>query len=156
MRELLDEQGEMIWGQHLTTWGKAENRGSVPSHHADHHVQCNFRFMGQYFDEESGRCYNRFRYYSNETGQYISPDPIGLLGGVNPYGYVHNPTNRIDPLGLSGTSKLIAEANSFKVFQNRSKGMFSTEAEARKAYELLQKKDWPALEKNDATGVMAS
>ncbi|MDE9545429.1 hypothetical protein KKI98_21850, partial [Xenorhabdus bovienii] len=30
----------------------------------------------------------------------MSPDPIGLLGGVNPYGYVHNPTNFVDPLGL--------------------------------------------------------
>ncbi|MBG5917264.1 RHS repeat domain-containing protein, partial [Providencia stuartii] len=34
-------------------------------------------------------------------GQYISPDPIGLLGGLNPYSYVHNPTKFIDPYGLS-------------------------------------------------------
>ncbi|BET97918.1 DUF6531 domain-containing protein [Xenorhabdus taiwanensis] len=77
VRELLDEQGEMVWGQHLTTWGKAENRGGVPSHHPDHHVQCHFRFMGQYEDTESGLYYNRFRYYSPETGQYISPTPSG-------------------------------------------------------------------------------
>ncbi|MGJ0580391.1 RHS repeat-associated core domain-containing protein [Xenorhabdus bovienii] len=102
VRELLNEQGEMVWGQHLTAWGKAENRGSVSSHHSDHHVQCNFRFLGQYFDEESGLCYNRFRYYSNETGQYISPDPIGLAGGFNPYSYVHNPSKWVDPYGLAG------------------------------------------------------
>ncbi|CDL81102.1 RHS family protein [Xenorhabdus miraniensis] len=48
--------------------------------------------------------YNRFRYYSPETAQYISPDPIGLLGGLNPYGYVHNPTGWVDPLGLVGCS----------------------------------------------------
>jgi len=46
--------------------------------------------------------YNRFRYYDSETGQYISADPIGLAGGVNPYGYVHNPLGWIDPLGLAG------------------------------------------------------
>ncbi len=63
--------------------------------------------MGQYFDEESGLCYNRFRYYSNETGQYISPDPIGLMGGLNPYGYVHNPLSWVDPFGLSGTSEVM-------------------------------------------------
>ncbi|WP_449576533.1 RHS repeat-associated core domain-containing protein [Lelliottia nimipressuralis] len=40
------------------------------------------------------------RYYDCETGQYISPDPIGLAGGINPYGYVHNPLGWIDPLGL--------------------------------------------------------
>ncbi|MDX7989483.1 hypothetical protein FE392_19725, partial [Xenorhabdus sp. 12] len=34
--------------------------------------------------------------------QYISPDPIGLVGGANPYGYVHNPTGWIDPFGLAG------------------------------------------------------
>ncbi len=44
--------------------------------------------------------YNRFRYYDKETGQYLSPDPIGLLGGLNPYGYVHCPTGWIDPFGL--------------------------------------------------------
>nr|WP_268802292.1 RHS repeat-associated core domain-containing protein [Xenorhabdus khoisanae] len=102
VRELLDEQGELIWSQRLSTWGKAENRGGVPSHHPDHHVQCNFRFMGQYEDEESGLYYNRFRYYSPESGQYISPDPIGLAGGVNPYGYVHNPAKWVDPYGLAG------------------------------------------------------
>ncbi|MDU8925696.1 RHS repeat-associated core domain-containing protein, partial [Pasteurellaceae bacterium LIM206] len=42
-----------------------------------------------------------FRYYSPETGQYISSDPIGLLGGFNPYGYVFNPTVFVGPLGLA-------------------------------------------------------
>ncbi|MDY3914811.1 MAG: RHS repeat-associated core domain-containing protein [Phocaeicola sp.] len=48
-----------------------------------------FRFQGQYEDQETGLYYNRFRYYSPETGSYISQDPIGLAGG-NPmlYGYV--------------------------------------------------------------------
>ena len=46
--------------------------------------------------------YNRFRYYDPDEGQYISPDPIGLDGGLNTYGYVNNPAQWIDPLGLSG------------------------------------------------------
>jgi len=54
-------------------------------------------------DETSNRQlhYNRFRYYDPETAQYISPDPIGLAGGDRPYGYVHNPTSWVDPLGLT-------------------------------------------------------
>ncbi|WP_425605024.1 RHS repeat-associated core domain-containing protein [Bombiscardovia apis] len=36
--------------------------------------------LQQYSDDESGLHYNRFRYYDPDTGQYISPDPIGLLG----------------------------------------------------------------------------
>ncbi|MFB0773638.1 hypothetical protein, partial [Proteus cibi] len=35
-------------------------------------------------------------------GQYISPDPIGLLGGFNPYGYVYCPTGWVDPFELAG------------------------------------------------------
>ncbi|SFG44202.1 RHS repeat-associated core domain-containing protein, partial [Proteus mirabilis] len=66
------------------------------------YTECPFRFAGQYEDEESGLYYNRFRYYDKETGQYLSPDPIGLLGGLNPYGYVHCPTGWVDPFGLAG------------------------------------------------------
>ncbi|NHB97800.1 RHS repeat-associated core domain-containing protein, partial [Photorhabdus stackebrandtii] len=59
------------------------------------------RFAGQIFDEESGLFYNRFRYYLPEGGCYLSTDPIGLNGGLNPYSYVHNPTGWVDPLGLA-------------------------------------------------------
>ncbi|WP_459349636.1 RHS repeat-associated core domain-containing protein, partial [Pectobacterium versatile] len=34
-------------------------------------------------------------------GQYISPDPIGVLGGDDNYGYVPNPNTWVDPFGLS-------------------------------------------------------
>ncbi|CDH21472.1 Complete genome; segment 11/17 [Xenorhabdus bovienii str. kraussei Quebec] len=101
-REMLSEEGVLVWAQRLTTWGKAEKSQVIASNNPDYHVSCNLRFMGQYEDEESGLYYNRFRYYSPETAQYISPDPIGLMGGVNPYSYVHNPVNFIDPLGLAG------------------------------------------------------
>ncbi|ERT10541.1 RHS repeat-associated core domain-containing protein [Photorhabdus temperata] len=59
------------------------------------------RFAGQLFDEESGLCYNRHRYYLPEGCCYLSTDPLGLAGGVNPYSYVQNPTGWVDPLGLN-------------------------------------------------------
>ncbi|TBM12764.1 hypothetical protein EYY84_12835 [Hafnia alvei] len=62
---------------------------------------CRLRFPGQYEDDESGLFYNRYRYYDSETGQYVSPDPIGLEGGLNLYSYVKNPLTWIDPLGLT-------------------------------------------------------
>ena len=53
------------------------------------------RFPGQYFDKETNLHYNYFRYYEPETGRYVSPDPIGLKGGINIYGYVEQ-----DPLSF--------------------------------------------------------
>jgi len=64
-------------------------------------VQPNMRLPGQYYDSESGLHYNYFRYYDPSTGRYITADPIGLLGGLNPYQYATaNPLRFIDPYGL--------------------------------------------------------
>ncbi|MFS2168165.1 RHS repeat-associated core domain-containing protein, partial [Variovorax sp. Varisp62] len=59
------------------------------------------RFQGQYFDEETGLHYNRYRYYDPQAGRFVSKDPIGLVGGVNLHGFVPNPVEWIDPLGLA-------------------------------------------------------
>ncbi|WP_367620790.1 MULTISPECIES: RHS repeat-associated core domain-containing protein [Burkholderia] len=41
--------------------------------------------------------------YDPDTGRYISPDPIKLVGGTNLYQYANsNPINWVDPLGLFG------------------------------------------------------
>jgi RHS repeat-associated protein len=43
----------------------------------------------------------RARYYDPVLARFISEDPIGLDGGVNPYAYVENdPINNRDPSGL--------------------------------------------------------
>jgi RHS repeat-associated protein len=60
-----------------------------------------FRYQGQYEDEETGLYYNRFRYHSSESGNYISQDPIGLQGGLNQYAYVHDTNDWVDIFGLA-------------------------------------------------------
>ncbi|QOL14249.1 RHS repeat-associated core domain-containing protein [Dickeya dianthicola] len=68
-------------------------------------------FAGQLRDSESGLCYNRFRYYDPAGGCYVSPDPIGVLGGESNYGYVSNPMCWVDPFGLAKCPTLTHGAN---------------------------------------------
>ncbi|MFL0185077.1 RHS repeat-associated core domain-containing protein, partial [Tenacibaculum maritimum] len=64
-----------------------------------------FRFSGQYEDIETGLYYNRFRYYSPDTGTYISKDPIGLAGDMpNMYSYVSDCNIWVDPFGTEQIS----------------------------------------------------
>lgn len=67
-----------------------------------------FRYQGQYEDIETGLYYNRFRYYSSDTGSYLSKDPIGLEGGMqNLYSYINNSLILIDVFGLSGGTSTV-------------------------------------------------
>lgn len=59
------------------------------------------RFAGRELDSETGFYYNRARYYHPRYGRFLSEDPIGLAGGVNPYLYAGaDPMNSSDPSGL--------------------------------------------------------
>ncbi|WP_324658493.1 RHS repeat-associated core domain-containing protein [Burkholderia thailandensis] len=93
--EVIDAQGLSIWRATYSAWGKAK---PAPEH-------VNFaqpiRLQGQYEDEETGLHYSRHRYYDSAMGQFISEDPIRLLGGLNLYAYAPNATGWVDPLGLA-------------------------------------------------------
>ncbi|MDO3891461.1 RHS domain-containing protein, partial [Salmonella enterica] len=101
-RELLTESGEVVWAQKLSVWGRSERYrfGGWNAPNDESGPGCPWRFAGQWEDEESGLYYNRFRYYDSEAVQYLTPDPIGLRGGINPYSYVTNPVVYVDPFGL--------------------------------------------------------
>ncbi|ELR64591.1 hypothetical protein C942_02404 [Photobacterium marinum] len=91
--QLTDSQGNVVWQAEYSAYGKANLRVAT--------INNPLRFQGQYFDEETGLHYNRFRYYDPDSGRFIHQDPIGLLGGLNHYQYAPNPVQWIDPLGLS-------------------------------------------------------
>ena len=91
---MYDSQGKITWEMELDSYGAVrQGRGQAQD--------CPFRYQGQYEDTETGLYYNRFRYYDPGTGQYISQDPIRLLGGNGLYSYVNDVTNAVDPLGLA-------------------------------------------------------
>jgi RHS repeat-associated protein len=49
----------------------------------------------------SGQQYKRNRYYDPATGQFTQPDPIGIAGGLNSYGFAAgDPVSYSDPYGL--------------------------------------------------------
>jgi RHS repeat-associated protein len=90
---LTDDSQAISWKAAYTPFGDAVT--SIAT------VENPFRFPGQYYDQETGLHYNYFRYYNPQTERYITPDPIGLEGGVNLFAYVeNNPSNFTDPLGL--------------------------------------------------------
>ncbi|RDL12666.1 RHS repeat domain-containing protein, partial [Serratia fonticola] len=93
-QELVNGKGQIAWSAAYRAYGNLAVAfvESVPQP---------LRFQGQYFDAESGLHYNRYRYYSPETARFITPDPIGLAGGLNQTQYVPNPTGWVDPLGLT-------------------------------------------------------
>lgn len=74
---------------------------SINVNKSDSSYELNVRFPGQYEDTETGLYYNHWRYYDQDTGRYLSADPLGLGGGENLYAYVNaTPTHFIDPPGL--------------------------------------------------------
>lgn len=92
---MTDSTGTVVWEGDYKPFGEA---GVHPSST----VVNNFRFAGQYFDSETGLHYNYHRYYDPKTGRYLTPDPIGLRGGINLFAYVNNnPIKRVDPFGLA-------------------------------------------------------
>ncbi|WP_420064953.1 RHS repeat-associated core domain-containing protein [Pectobacterium colocasium] len=105
-RELCSEEGEVRWRGEQGLWGAhREERRPIPLRRylgdaANEEVYCELRYQGQLFDAETGLYYNRHRYFDPETAQYLSADPIGLAGSIRPQGYVFNPLEWVDPLGL--------------------------------------------------------
>lgn len=106
-RELVNANGQVVWAAQLQTWGKLNRCWQQRAANDADQLDIDLRFPNQWHDPESGLHYNYQRYYDPEIGQYCSPDPIGIAGGLRPQGYVHNPGEWCDPLGLSGCPKII-------------------------------------------------
>ncbi|KGR93886.1 RHS repeat-associated core domain-containing protein [Burkholderia sp. ABCPW 111] len=110
--ELTDRGGRVVWRTRYRAWGNTVLQAYAPEFQANpsgdvmQPLPQALRFQGQYEDLETGFCYSTFRYYDPDVGRFITPDPIGLAGGLNQYQYAPNPIGWIDPWGLSCVSDL--------------------------------------------------
>jgi RHS repeat-associated protein len=92
-QKLTDSTGTVVWSADYKPFGEATVTVST--------ITNNLRFPGQYYDAETGLNYNYMRDYDAAIGRYKQADPIGQLGGINPFLYAgSNPISWIDPFGL--------------------------------------------------------
>ncbi|WP_066962872.1 RHS repeat-associated core domain-containing protein [Microbulbifer sp. Q7] len=133
---LTNSEGEVVWSVSYKTYG------NLAIAHREEIAQP-IRFQGQYFDEESGLHYNRFRFFDPECGRFTQQDPVGLLGGINNYQYVPNPLTWIDPYGLSCKEGYAV----VRQFENgRQEGHFTIEVVLDdlkySTHQVITEKDW--------------
>jgi RHS repeat-associated protein len=110
--ELLDIMGRSVAAFQATPWGRVQVSGSQTTP---------LQRQGEYVDTESASVYNRYRHIELENGRFLSPDPIGLKGGMNPYVAGPNSVCFMDPFGLSVESDRAAQ-----VRDNQDGSGFST------------------------------
>jgi RHS repeat-associated protein len=92
-RIVLGERGALQWRCTLDAYGNVLAQAGPSA--------TPLRFRGQYHDEETGFHYNFARSYDPLLCNYLSPDPLGIEGGIHLYAYARNPLLWDDPLGLT-------------------------------------------------------
>ena len=93
-QKMTDATGTVVWDRVATPFGvEVMASGSLTQ---------GLRFPGQLHDSETALNQNWHREYNPMLGRYVQSDPIGLLGGINTYGYVAgNPLKYVDHKGLA-------------------------------------------------------
>jgi RHS repeat-associated protein len=102
-KELIDQRGRVAWSAAHSAWGRVTDR-YVDSERAERPgraIESPFQLLGQYADEETGLCYTRFRYFDAGVGRWCSPDPLGVCGGLDLFGFNGSPISTADPFGLA-------------------------------------------------------
>jgi RHS repeat-associated protein len=82
-QELTCPEGRIVWSATYDALGRLKGL------RVDEVAQP-LRLQGQYWDQEIGLSYNRYRYFDPHICSFISQDPIGLAGGENVYAYAPN------------------------------------------------------------------
>ncbi len=128
---LISPDNTVAWRAEYDEWGNLLGEENPA------HLEQLIRLPGQQYDEESGLYYNRHRYYNPGLRRYITQDPIGLEGGLNPYTYPLNPVEHIDPLGLADvTPQMMFGANFYNTMQGANVGFVPNLSDEERAKAL--------------------
>ena len=88
---MTDGSAAVVWDASYHLFGEATIAGAAANQQ---------RFPGQTADAETGYHDNWYRTYDASLGRYLQSDPIGIMAGLNTYGYAGgNPVMYIDPTG---------------------------------------------------------
>ena len=103
---LTDESGQKVWQAQYSPYGEVNETVYTQT------TDFNLRGVGRYADRETNFIYNHHRYIIPEGRIFNKYDPIGLNGGLNPFGYVGGDgVNYADPKGLRGlTSQSLGQS----------------------------------------------
>ena len=99
---LADNSGGIVERSTYTAYGQPTFcNGSFANASTTSSVGSTVLYTGRDLDPETGLYFYRARYCSAQLGRFISRDPIGIVGGMNPYEYVSDgPLSSNDPQGL--------------------------------------------------------
>lgn len=112
---VLDEAGNVLERRSYDAFGEATYMLPDGTVVANSPTGVDIGFQGQLMDELTGMYQMGYRWYSPVLGRWVSRDPIGLEGGVNPMAFVGNaPVNFEDVYGLEP----VEDPESFSEKQN--------------------------------------
>jgi RHS repeat-associated protein len=95
----LDDQGLLISFEEYSPFGAT----TFVACGSNIEAPSKYRYSAYERDTETGLYYCNRRYYAGWLGRWMSPDPLGLVDGLNLYEYVKNdPVNKYDPSGTCG------------------------------------------------------
>ncbi|MBM4084116.1 MAG: hypothetical protein FJ272_04945, partial [Planctomycetes bacterium] len=116
-----------------------------------------FEYVGQLgvMEDANGLSFMRARYYDRSTGRFLTPDPIGIAGGINLYAYCQNdPIGSVDPEGFGPIVSAIKSLlfTPAKVAKGLERGGMKPEETGRLVATGLRNAFNPAGRVEEATG----
>jgi RHS repeat-associated protein len=100
-RELVDSAGRVVWSVAASAWGADPLEGDASARGG---VTSPFRLLGQIVDSDLDLRFTRHRLFDAAVARWLTPDPFGILGGLNAYAFDGSPIVVVDPWGLATTA----------------------------------------------------